>query len=743
MLRVAIIDITGQALTPAAPLGRPMGGAQSCACYLAGALARHDGVEVVLCSRRPDRAVEQGVHCRELPELSARGLRALGADLVILNHFEQDPSALLEAGIPLILWYHTAPEFIHLQPQVFAPAVRASDRLTYVFVSHTQASGILRRLEGGARAEVIANGVSPAVLASAEDPLSLARAKQRDLAVYTSTPFRGLDRLVEASASPDLPAALRFAVHSSMAVYGGADEDRFAELYEAVRQRPNMVHPGSVPQQELAGALAAAGLFAYPSSYPETFCIAAAEALAAGCQVVTSDLGALPEVCGPFARLVPAHLPREQFVAEFVRQLAGAHAELAAMDEKALAGRIRAQSDHVRRHYDWNVLAGRWLALIRSLVAPSRARSLDTVPERLLAAAREGVAGTAVGAGEWPPFLAAFGQSILDGSLDQFFRWPIVQYTIAPIVSPYFQHLLQEMRGWPDQGWRKLAREVEFWSPLVLDEETGASPISLQHASHVERFRQWSGGVAPAELDVIFEFGGGFGGLSRTLRHGGFKGVHVIYDFALMNEIQRTFMARLGVSVVEPAEVAAGRLPAGQSAVLVSDLNELKAVLEALESRPRKALWATWSLSEAPIALRDRILGIIPFQWYMMTYQPSFGGLANGDYFEGVMAATEPLVAWRREAIAMPGNFYVFGQRRGGELRLSTPLDALPPARAAAFLGDHGLAGAAASKVLSAHPLHSEALGIMAKACSGRSGARPLLDIYGRLARSLVERKAG
>ena len=45
-------------------------------------------------------------------------------------------------------------------------------------------------------------------------------------------------------------------------------------------------------------------IFTHPSIWPETSCVAAIEALAAGCQVVTTNLGALYETCSPFGTFV-------------------------------------------------------------------------------------------------------------------------------------------------------------------------------------------------------------------------------------------------------------------------------------------------------------------------------------------------------------------------------------------------------------------------------------------------------
>lgn len=127
--------------------------------------------------------------------------------------------------------------------------------------------------------------------------------------VYTSTPQRGLNVLLDAfrKLKPDYPA-LSLDVFSSFGLYGWeAKDEEYQDLFDALDAEEGIVrHPKSVPNAEIHEALDRCGTFAYPSIWRETSCLCMIEAMAHGLVCVTSDLAALPETGAGFNHMFPS-----------------------------------------------------------------------------------------------------------------------------------------------------------------------------------------------------------------------------------------------------------------------------------------------------------------------------------------------------------------------------------------------------------------------------------------------------
>ena len=121
--------------------------------------------------------------------------------------------------------------------------------------------------------------------------------------IYHTTPHRGLNILVPVfeHIASKLDSRVHLDVYSSFKLYGWPDRDKeYEPLFEACRKHPNITYHGAKPNNEIRKALKEAHIFAYPSIWPETSCIAAIEAMSAGCAVIAPDLAALSETLHGF-----------------------------------------------------------------------------------------------------------------------------------------------------------------------------------------------------------------------------------------------------------------------------------------------------------------------------------------------------------------------------------------------------------------------------------------------------------
>jgi glycosyltransferase involved in cell wall biosynthesis len=375
-MRLAFIDPTQLDYTAATPRERPLGGMQSAACYLAGALAAR-GHDVTLLTRTTTPGTYEGVACVQLTTVDLAAFNSFDAIVCIST----GSVAFRQVGMtrPLVLWTGHDVD----QPPVQAlrdPAERALwDKV--VLVSDWQARRYSQTFKiNPAQIAVIGNAIAPAFeRVPPKSDLFFASGRPPVL-IYSSTPFRGLDVLL--GAFPRIRQRVpgcEARIYSSLAVYQtAAAEDPHRALYELASRTEGVQYMGSVGQDALAAAMGQSDVFAYPSTFAETSCIALMEAMVSGCMVISTTLGALQETSAGFGRFCelppdPAHAP--EAYGEFV----GQHIADARANSDRWAAQLAEQRAFALKHYVWSRRAAEWEQMLDVV---SRQPAQTTVPRR-------------------------------------------------------------------------------------------------------------------------------------------------------------------------------------------------------------------------------------------------------------------------------------------------------------------------------------------------------------------------
>ena len=125
--------------------------------------------------------------------------------------------------------------------------------------------------------------------------------------IYHTTPWRGLVHLLKVFKNLNLEN-VELNVCSSTIIYGKKFDSvlgkKYEELFNECKNTANVNYIGFLNNKKTIELLKKMHIFTHPSIWPETSCIAAIEAMAAGCETVTTNLGALYETCSPFGTFV-------------------------------------------------------------------------------------------------------------------------------------------------------------------------------------------------------------------------------------------------------------------------------------------------------------------------------------------------------------------------------------------------------------------------------------------------------
>lgn len=328
---------------------RPLGGAETCVINIAKRLAKNYNVYVF--GNVKHQGVYDGVKYLNIQD--ADFMKKLNTDLLVVlrnTRFvaEFDPKSQYRIK-KLAMWFHDRPAVSN--HDYYMEAEKRSDYTIVLSEWHKKA--LLERFPEANpdRIVILRNGVDTDLFhpwTSAEKPTAT-----RDI-IYSSTPFRGLDILLKAfpKIKEKVPDA-KLHVCSSLKVYGefeGKKDIEYEHLYKLARETDGVEYHGSVKQKELAEIMRKCKALTYPSTFEETSCITAMEAMASGIPVVTTALAALPETVPADAGIFLKHpIDENEFVEAVVKILQ--HPELA----------TELGAEGANQNNSWDLRAQQWV----------------------------------------------------------------------------------------------------------------------------------------------------------------------------------------------------------------------------------------------------------------------------------------------------------------------------------------------------------------------------------------------
>jgi glycosyltransferase involved in cell wall biosynthesis len=178
--------------------------------------------------------------------------------------------------------------------------------------------------------------------------------------IYHTTPWRGLVHLLKVFKSLNLKN-VELNVCSSTIIYGKKFDAVLGKTYESLfnecKNTKNVNYLSFLNNKKIIELLKKMHIFAHPSVWPETSCIAAIEAMAAGCEVVTTNLGALNETCSSFGTFVNFDKNFDNLEKEYSKVLSNSIKNYWSGENQ---NKLELQRKTINKTYSWNTRSIEW-----------------------------------------------------------------------------------------------------------------------------------------------------------------------------------------------------------------------------------------------------------------------------------------------------------------------------------------------------------------------------------------------
>jgi len=178
--------------------------------------------------------------------------------------------------------------------------------------------------------------------------------------IYHTTPWRGLALLLKVFNNLNIEN-IELNVCSSTTIYGKKFHDiygkKYEDLFNECQNTKNVNYLGFLPNEKIIKLLKKMHIYSYPSIWTETSCISAIESMGAGCEVVTTNLGALYETCSPFGTFVSFDRNFNNLEKKYSKALLYSIKNFWSSENQK---KLKLQYETINSTYSWDVRSVEW-----------------------------------------------------------------------------------------------------------------------------------------------------------------------------------------------------------------------------------------------------------------------------------------------------------------------------------------------------------------------------------------------
>ena len=319
-MKLAVVD-SGWKYTVDTPYEHPLGGTQSAICYFLEEMASR-GHETYLFNQIEQTKILRGVtHVNSNNILNLIKANKLVFDLIIISCIPNDLLQIkLALNNPKTMFGLWTGHDIDQNPSLILKDTKMVDFIDlFIFVSDWQRIRFIEKYEiPWNKTLILRNGIGKPF----EKYLDLPNNKNINSMTYCSIPWRGLELMI-----PIYKTIKQKYINSSLKIFSGMNIYQQQEkpgLFDEFQNMKNVKCSYGISQTKLAEELSKIDYLTYPNTFQETSCITALQAMACGCLVVTSNLGALKETMNGLNEYVDINIHNfnvQKYVNDFTSKL--------------------------------------------------------------------------------------------------------------------------------------------------------------------------------------------------------------------------------------------------------------------------------------------------------------------------------------------------------------------------------------------------------------------------------------